>query len=49
MREYLKFYIDGRWADPVERKTLAVDNPQTEQVSGRISVASAADVDSCSP
>jgi aldehyde dehydrogenase (NAD+) len=46
MREYLKFYIDGRWADPVERKTLAVDNPRTEQLSGRISVASAADVDS---
>jgi aldehyde dehydrogenase (NAD+) len=46
MSEYLKFYIDGRWVDPVERKTLDVDNPSTEQVSGRISMASAADVDS---
>lgn len=46
MPEYLKFYIDGRWVDPVERKTLDVDNPSTEQVSGRISMASAADVDS---
>ena len=27
MREYLKFYIDGQWVDPVETKTLDVDNP----------------------
>ncbi len=45
MREYLKFYIDGQWVDPVEPKTLDVDNPTTEQVSGRISLGSAADVD----
>jgi aldehyde dehydrogenase (NAD+) len=45
MREYLKFYIDGQWVDPVEPKTLDVDNPATEQVSGRISLGSAADVD----
>ena len=45
MREYLKFYIDGKWVDPVEPKTLEVDNPTTEQVSGRISLGSAADVD----
>ena len=30
MREYLKFYIDGQWVDPVEPKTLDVDNPTTE-------------------
>ncbi len=35
MREYLKFYIDGKWVDPVEPKTLDVDNPTTEQVSGK--------------
>jgi hypothetical protein len=34
MREYLKFYIDGQWVDPVEPKSLDVDNPTTEQVSG---------------
>ena len=45
MREYLKFYIDGKWVDPVEPKILEVDNPTTEQVSGRISLGSAADVD----
>jgi aldehyde dehydrogenase (NAD+) len=45
MREYLKFYIDGQWVDPIEPKTLDVDNPTTEEASGRISVGSAADVD----
>jgi aldehyde dehydrogenase (NAD+) len=45
MREYLKFYIDGQWVDPVEPKTLDVENPATEQVSGRISLGSTADVD----
>ena len=45
MREYLKFYIDGQWVDPVEPKTLDVDNPTTEKVSGKIAIGSAADVD----
>jgi aldehyde dehydrogenase (NAD+) len=45
MREYLKFYIDGQWVDPTEPKTLDVDNPTTEQVSGQISIGTAADVD----
>ncbi|HYB34372.1 MAG TPA: aldehyde dehydrogenase family protein [Mycobacterium sp.] len=45
MREYLKFYIDGQWVDPVEPRTLDVENPATEQVSGKISLGSAADVD----
>ncbi|WP_101952103.1 aldehyde dehydrogenase family protein [Mycobacterium sp. 3519A] len=45
MREYLKFYIDGKWVDPVEANTLDVDNPTTEQVSGRIALGAAADVD----
>src|SRR6516164_243113 len=45
MREYLKFYIDGRWADPLQPNTFDVENPATEQVSGRISLGSAADVD----
>jgi aldehyde dehydrogenase (NAD+) len=45
MREYMKFYIDGHWVDPVEPKALDVDNPATEQVSGKISLGSAADVD----
>lgn len=45
MRDYLKFYIDGQWVDPVELKTLDVENPATEQVAGRIALGSAADVD----
>jgi aldehyde dehydrogenase (NAD+) len=45
MREYLKFYIGGQWVDPVELKTLDVINPATEQVSGKIALGSAADVD----
>jgi len=45
MREYLKFYIDGQWVDPVTPKTLDVINPATEEVAGRVSAGSAADVD----
>ena len=45
MREYLKFYIDGQWVDPVTPKTLDVINPATEAVAGKISAGSAADVD----
>ncbi len=45
MREYLKFYIDGQWVDPVELKSLDVDNPTTEQVSGKIALGATADVD----
>ncbi len=45
MRDYLKFYIDGAWVDPVVPRTLDVINPATEAVAGRISLGSAADVD----
>ncbi len=45
MRDYLKFYIDGQWVDPVQPRTLDVENPATEAVCGRISLGSAADVD----
>ena len=45
MREYLKFYIDGQWVDPVEPRSLDVDNPTTEQVSGKIALGAEADVD----
>ncbi len=45
MREYLKFYIDGAWVDPVALKTLDVENPATEQVVGKIALGGAADVD----
>ena len=45
MRDYLKFYIDGKWVDPVTPKTAEVINPATEEVSGHISLGSTADVD----
>jgi aldehyde dehydrogenase (NAD+) len=45
MLEKLQFYIDGQWVDPVEPRTLDVVNPATEEVYGRISIGSAADVD----
>src|SRR6202012_1866962 len=45
MREYLKFYIGGRWVDPVRPNTFDVENPATEQVSGQISLGTADDVD----
>jgi len=45
MREMLRFYIDGKWVDPVTPKTLEVINPATEEVCGHISIGSAADVD----
>src|SRR3954471_5156152 len=45
MREYLKFYIDGKWVEPTELKTLDVENPATEEVAGKIALGSAADVD----
>ena len=45
MREVLKFYIDGQWVDPVQPRTLDVINPATEEVAGKVSAGSAADVD----
>src|SRR5580658_5625548 len=45
MREYLKFYIDGHWVDPVTPKQMDVINPANEEVAGHISAGSAADVD----
>jgi aldehyde dehydrogenase (NAD+) len=45
MLEKLQFYIDGQWIDPVEPRSLDVVNPATEDVYGRISLGSAADVD----
>ncbi|MGN6500885.1 MAG: aldehyde dehydrogenase family protein, partial [Tsuneonella sp.] len=45
MREYLQFYIDGKWVDPVTPRTLDVINPANEEVCGHISLGSAEDVD----
>ena len=45
MKEYLKFYINGEWVDPVTPKTLEVENPATEENFAVISLGSQADVD----
>ena len=44
MRDYLNFYLNGQWVTPENRDTLEVINPATEQVAGRISMGTAADV-----
>jgi aldehyde dehydrogenase (NAD+) len=45
MREYLKFYIDGQWVDPIEHTVVETINPATEEVSGRIALGTSKDVD----
>ena len=45
MIEMMQFYIDGKWVDPITPNALDVINPATEEVYGRISLGSAADVD----
>jgi aldehyde dehydrogenase (NAD+) len=45
MKQYLKFYINGEWVDPITPKVLDVINPATEEVFTRISMGSKADVD----
>ncbi len=45
MKEYLKFYINGEWVDPVEPRTVEIENPATEENYARISLGSSADVD----
>ncbi|HEX4378056.1 MAG TPA: aldehyde dehydrogenase family protein [Steroidobacteraceae bacterium] len=45
MREYLKFYIDGKWVAPSEHNIVEVTNPATEKVSGKIALGTRTDVD----
>ena len=45
MKEHLKFYIDGRWVEPLGKKTIDVVNPATEEVIGRVSLGAKEDVD----
>lgn len=41
----LKLLIDGQWIDASERETIDVINPSTEQVIGKLPVATQADVE----
>jgi aldehyde dehydrogenase (NAD+) len=45
MTENLKFYIDGKWVDPVVPNRIAVIDPATEAAFTEISGGSSADVD----
>jgi aldehyde dehydrogenase (NAD+) len=45
MKDYRKFYIDGKWFDPAERLDFTVINPANEEPIATISLGSTADVD----
>ena len=45
MKEYLQFYINGVWVDPVDAETLEAINPATEEAVEKISLGGMADVD----
>lgn len=45
MKDYLQFYINGEWVDPVSPRTLEVENPATEEPFARISLGAQEDVD----
>ncbi len=45
MQQYLKFYIDGEWVEPVVPNIFDVINPATEEAFTQISLGSKADVD----
>ena len=49
MRDYLKFYINGEWVDPVTPRTLEVQNPATEESYARISLGSPGKVITVNP
>ncbi|MBV6272915.1 aldehyde dehydrogenase family protein [Alcaligenaceae bacterium CGII-47] len=45
MTDYLKFYIDGKWVDPVTPRVGNIIDPYTEQAVAQISYGSAEDVE----
>jgi aldehyde dehydrogenase (NAD+) len=46
MKDYLQFYIDGRWVDPAgEARQFPVINPATEEPIARIALGGVKDVD----
>src|SRR5882757_9156449 len=45
MTDFLKFYINGAWVDPVKPNAIDVINPATEESCAKISLGSDADVD----
>ncbi len=45
MSNNTKFYIDGAWVEPAEKRLIDVEDPSTESVFTQIAVGSALDVD----
>ncbi len=45
MYDYRRFFIDGSWVQPPNRRELQVINPATEEAVGRIVLGTAEDVD----
>jgi aldehyde dehydrogenase (NAD+) len=45
MRTYDKFYINGQWVSPIGQGTSDVINPATGEISARVPVGNAEDVD----
>ena len=45
MRTYDKFYINGRWVEPIGKGTSDVINPATGEISARVPYGNAEDVD----
>ena len=45
MKDCRKFYIDGRWVEPVKSRDFPVQNPATEETVATISLGSKEDVD----
>lgn len=45
MRNYLKFFIDGQWVEPIGNRFFDTINPSTEEISGRIRFGEREDVD----
>jgi aldehyde dehydrogenase (NAD+) len=46
MQDRFRFYIDGRWVDPIEPRPFEVINPATEEPIARIALGGPKDVDS---
>jgi len=45
MKIYDKFYIDGQWVEPANKKMMDVINPSTEDVCAQIAIGNEHDVD----
>ena len=41
----LKFYINGRWVDPVSQTRMGVENPATEEIVAEVALGNQADID----